>query len=138
MYYIVFYLMFFRLGVWKLGKHADSAGTWSVDMDRLEKPLFACPICNLWYSSTLSRRNHENKAHSFPTECLKSCIDSIPALEDTTTSTEQQEFLVYLNLVKRMSTDSNMAGKLASRKQLLKSLKLFGNVTGSYKCYFCQ
>lgn len=128
--------MFFRKGLWKLGKQSNLS-CWTVNVSELDKSLLECPICNKVFSSPLSRRSHEDKEHSFSKDFLKSSVTCVPTLEDTT-STEQQDFLVYLNLVKRMSTETNVMNKLASRTQLVKALKMFGNIVGSYDCHFCK
>lgn len=81
------------------------------------------------------RESHEIKEHQFPPKSKTLSEDSVSTL-DNITNAEQREFLVYLNLVKRMS--KNVITLLADRKHFLKALKQFGNSKGSYNCQFCK
>lgn len=100
-------------------------------------PLHHCPICETYFWAPKSRQAHETLKHFLPDECINESCESIPTLENAT-SNEQQEFLMYLNLVKQMSIKLSVTDKIAKRTHLLKALEKFGNADGSYDCQFCK
>lgn len=124
----------FSPGLHKLGKQAD-ADNWKVPLTRLQLPLLQCPICEKYYSSVKHRELHEMKEHRFLPKPKNVSKESI--LEHLQTP-EEQEFFIYLNLVKQMAKKKKAVDQLAERKHLLAALKKFGNAKGSYKCQFCK
>lgn len=95
--------------------------------------LHQCSICAKVFCEIAVREQHEAREHRFPPETASSSADQFHE-----SSTEQQDFLLYFNLVKRISPNLYGADQLANRTHLLKGLKIFGNISGSYKCYFCE
>lgn len=107
-------------------------------MFRIPVPLYyTCSICGKTFPSHESRRKHEKK-HTLPTKFIKNKSDQMVSALENLTSTEQQEFLGYFNLVKQMSLNVSPMDRLATRNKLLKALKRIGDVTGSYSCHICQ
>ncbi|XP_050533074.1 uncharacterized protein LOC126901011 isoform X2 [Daktulosphaira vitifoliae] len=107
-----------------------------VSLIKLELPLYQCPICEKYFSSTKSRQLHESKSHVLP-PIVPEKSDKLDLTScDNSSSTSQQEFLTHLNLVKRVST--NLPEHFANRKHLQNALKIYGNIQGKYKCHYCK
>lgn len=100
-------------------------------------PLYTCSICKTIFADVKYRIEHEKK-HILPAKFIRNSINqTVSAIEDTI-NTEQQEFLGYFNLVKQIHLNVSAMDQLATRKNLLKSLKRIGNVIGSYSCHYCE
>lgn len=104
---------------------------------KINLPLYQCAICEKVYHSPKIRQYHEFKNHStLPTVAL-SATNFTSELENCFSSTEQQEFLIYFELVKKTSNIDSME-KLARRPNLLQALQTVGNNIGSFNCHFCS
>lgn len=126
---------FFVFSSHLLGDQTDSS--WEVIVNRIDLPKFKCPICDLYFHSIQSRQNHEFVTHFLPLEFPSLSVESVQELENTS-NIEQQEFLLYLNLVKKIPLKQKTMDILASRPNLLKSLRIVGNTAGSYDCHYCE
>lgn len=101
-------------------------------------PVFQCPFCIKYYYSPTIREKHENKDHLLPPLPPSTSTKSPDSFSDLDNlSTEQQDFLISLNLIKKTTNKTNMSDRLAGRTHLLKALTTFGNKAGVYKCRYC-
>lgn len=108
-----------------------------INAERIDLQQYQCPICQKYLYSSENREKHEVTEHPSPPLITDSSDDTDLNLENET-STGQQEFLVCLSLVKKVSNELKATERLAKRKNLMKGLKLNGNDPGLYKCHFCS
>lgn len=119
-----------------MGEQKDT-DNWMVKLNSTSSlALYQCSICAKIFCEIVVREQHEETEHCFPPESTNSLADLVYASENS--NTEQQDFLLYFNLVKRVPSKACGVDQLANRTHLLKGLKTFGNVPGSYKCYCCE
>lgn len=127
------------MGLWKLEHHSDTRG-WVVRMNRLSLDLYTCPICKQMFCNPQSRFNHEI-SHQMPTYTnnrLRNCLGTtnVP-VSDLSTSAEQQEFLINVELIKVNPKEQDAIDRLAHRRHLIDAFKIFGNAIGEYNCHHC-
>lgn len=132
---MIIFFFFFVFSSHLLGEQKD--GIWDIKLDRIDLSLYKCPICEVYFKSIKFRQNHETARHFLPIEFPLPSVESVQELENIS-NIEQQEFLLYLNLVKKIPLKQKTMDILTSRPNVLKSLRIVGNTIDSYDCHHCE